>query len=86
MGEDGWAIAFDMLIESDAGVSLGHDRCERGLADLKRVTPQIVAVQLDQVEGVQEHAVISAVVPDEIERGNAVVIARDSFAIDDAGA
>jgi hypothetical protein len=28
----------------------------------------------------------SAVVPDEVERGHAVVIAGDSFAIDDAGA
>jgi hypothetical protein len=28
----------------------------------------------------------TAAVPDEIERGNAVVIAGDSFAIDDAGA
>jgi hypothetical protein len=41
MGEDGLAIAFDMLIEPDAGVSLGHDRCQRGLADLKWIAPQI---------------------------------------------
>jgi hypothetical protein len=60
---------------------LGHDRCERGLADLKRIAPQIVAVQFDQVEGIEEDALVSAVVPDEIERGNAVVIAGDSFAI-----
>ena len=53
MGEDGRAIALDMLIEPDAGAGLGHDRCERGLADLKRVAPQVVAVQLDQVEGVR---------------------------------
>ena len=32
------------------------------------------------------NAIVSAVVTDEIERGNAVVIASDSFAIDDAGA
>jgi hypothetical protein len=42
--------------------------------------------QLDQVEGVQKHAVVSAVVTNEIERGNAVIIAGDSFAIDDARA
>jgi hypothetical protein len=45
-----------MLIEADAGTGLGQDRCERGFADLKRVSAQIVAVQLDEVEGVQEHA------------------------------
>src|SRR6516164_7753030 len=86
MGEDGRAVALDMLVESDAGAGPGHDRCERGLADLKRIMPQVVAVQLDQVEGVQERAVIMAAVANEIERGNAVVIAGDSFAVDDAGA
>ena len=35
----------------NAGAGLGHDRRERGLADLKRVAPQIVAVQLDEIEG-----------------------------------
>jgi hypothetical protein len=44
MGEDGRAIALDMLIEPDAGSGLGQDRCERSLADLKRIRPQIVAV------------------------------------------
>jgi hypothetical protein len=44
MGEDGRAIAFDMLIEPDAGAGLGQYRCERGLADLQRVTPNVVPV------------------------------------------
>ena len=82
----GLAVALHVLAESDASLGLGHDRCERGLADLKRIAPQVVAVQLDEVEGVQERAVIMAAVANEIERGNAVVIAGDRFAIDDAGA
>jgi hypothetical protein len=86
MGEDGRAIALDMFVEPDAGAGLGHDRGERGLADLKRIAPQVVAVQFDQVEGVEEYALVSALVTDEIERSNAVVIAGDSLAIDDAGA
>src|SRR5262249_27419945 len=56
MGEDGRAVAFDMLVEPDAGAGLGHDRREPGLADFKRIVPQIVAVQLDEVEGVEEYA------------------------------
>jgi hypothetical protein len=68
------------------GAGLGHDRSKRGFADFERIAPQIVAVQLNQVEGVEEYLVVSAVVPDEIERGNAVVIASDSFAVDDDGA
>jgi hypothetical protein len=65
MGEDGGAVALDMLIEPDAGAGLGHDRRERGLADLKRITPQVVAVQFDQVKGVEEYALVSPVVTDE---------------------
>jgi hypothetical protein len=61
MGEDGGAVALDMLIEPDAGAGLGHDRGERGLADLKRIAPQVVAVQFDKVEGVEEYALASAV-------------------------
>ena len=50
MGEDGRAVALDMLVEPETGTGLGQDRCERGLADLQRITAQVVAVQLDEVE------------------------------------
>jgi len=86
VGEDGRAVALHVFVESDAGAGLGHDRRERGLADLKWIAPQVVTVQFDQVEGVQERAVIMAAVANEIKRGNSVVIAGYSFAIDDAGA
>ena len=86
VGEDGRAVALDMLVEPDAGTGLGHDRRERGLADFERIAPQVVAVQLDEVEGVEKDAPISALVTDEIERGDTVVIAGDSFTVDDAGA
>jgi hypothetical protein len=36
--------------------------------------PQIVAVQFEQVEGIEEDALVSAVVTHEIKLGNAVVI------------
>jgi len=42
-GEDRRAIALDMLVEPNAEAGLGHDRCERGLADLERVAAQVVA-------------------------------------------
>jgi hypothetical protein len=74
-----------MLVEPDARAGLGHDRCERGLADLKRIAPEVIAVQFDQVKGVGEHALVSALVMDEIEQGNAIVIAGNSLAINDAG-
>ena len=42
--------------------------------------------KIDEVEGVEKYLVVSALVPDEIERGNTVVIADDSFTVDDAAA
>src|SRR6516225_2670582 len=73
VGEDGRAVALDMLVEPDAGAGLGHNRRERSLADLKRIAPEVIAVQLDQVEGVEKDAPVSALVADEVERGHAVV-------------
>jgi hypothetical protein len=45
------------------------------LAHFQRITPHIVAIQLDQVESVEEGTVVVAVVTDEIERRHAVVVA-----------
>jgi len=86
VGEDGRAVAFHVLVEAQAKASFGQHASKRGLAHFQRITPQVVAVQLDQVESVEEGTVVMAVVANEIERGNAVVIAGDSFAVDDAGA
>ena len=44
MGEDSRAIALDMLVEPDAEVSLDQHARKRGLADLKRIMAQVVAV------------------------------------------
>ena len=86
MGEDGRAVAFDMLVEPDTGAGLGQDRCKRGLVDLERVTAQVVAVQFDEAEGLQEHVPVMLAVADTLERCEPIVIARDGFPIDDAGA
>src|SRR5262249_41362732 len=75
-----------MLVEAQAMASFGQHTSKRGLAHFQRITPQVVAGQFDEVEGVKEYGLVSAVVTDEIERGNTVVIAGDSFAVDDAGA
>jgi len=62
---------------SRAGAHLWRPQC----AKLKRIASEVIAVQFNEVKGVEEYALVSAVVTDEIERGNAVVIAGDSFAI-----
>jgi hypothetical protein len=35
IGEDGRAVAFDILVEPDAGAGFGHDRCERPFTSIK---------------------------------------------------
>jgi hypothetical protein len=86
MGEDSRAVAFQMLVEAQAKASFGQRTSKRGLAHFQGIAPQVVAVQFDQVEGVEKYALIRPVMADEVERGNALVIAGNRFAIDDAGA
>ena len=83
VGEDGRAVAFDMLV-GRAKASFGQHTSKRSLAHFQRITPHVVAIQLDQVEGVEKGVTVMASVADTVERGNAVVVAGDSFAIDDA--
>jgi hypothetical protein len=59
---------------------------ERGLATLERITPQVVTVQFDQVEGVQENASVIVAVANAIERSDAIVITGNRVPVDDAGA
>ena len=61
------AVAFHVFVEPNATGGLGHDRCKRRFAHLQRVAPEVVAIQFDQVEGVQEREVIMAAVANEIE-------------------
>src|SRR5262249_31935895 len=86
MGEDGRAITFNMLVEAQAKASFGQHTSKRGLAHFQRITPQVVPVQFNEVEGVEEYALVSAVVADEIERRHALVVASNRLPIDDAGA
>ena len=64
-----------MCVELQTRRGLGQHRRERRLARLERFSPQVVAVQLNQVEGVEEDSVVMAAVADPIERRDAVVVA-----------
>ena len=86
MGENGGSVRFDVLVEPDAGSGLGQDGSERSLAHLKWVPPQVVTVELDEVEGVEEHALVVPAIADAIEARDAVVAAGDRLAVEDAGA
>jgi hypothetical protein len=60
MAEYGRPIRLDMFADADAGTALGQQRGQCGLAHLKRLAAQIVAVQLDQIEGIQDDVAITA--------------------------
>jgi hypothetical protein len=68
-----------VFIEAQTGCSFGQDGPERGFAH-QRLTPQVVAVPLDQIEGVQEHAGVMPPVADAIEARHAIVIAGNGLA------
>jgi hypothetical protein len=56
-----------------------------GLAHGKRIAPQIVAIELDQIEAPHENIRIMPAVPDAIEGGDTIIPARDRFPVDNAG-
>jgi|SRR5215813_4402377 len=62
----------------------GHHASKRGLAHFQRVAAHVVAIELDQVESVEEHVPVMLAVADTLERCEPVVIARDGLPIDDA--
>jgi hypothetical protein len=68
------ALAFHVLVESNAGPSLSQDHLKRGLPALQWIRSEIVSVQFDQVEGVEEDTFVMVAVANAIERSDAIVI------------
>jgi hypothetical protein len=86
MAEHHFAVLMlKVLIQPQARTGLGQDGGERGLPHLKRVAAEVVAVQFDQVEGVQEDAGVIAPVADAVEAWHLVIVAAYRLAVDDAG-
>jgi hypothetical protein len=56
-----------------------------GLSDLDRLTPQARAVQLQQVEDVEERAGLVAPVAEQLKGSPAFLIATHHLAVDEAG-
>jgi hypothetical protein len=81
----GSIVVLHVVVDFDAVTATTHQRdMKRGLPVDKSFGSQIVPVQLDDVEGAQEHPLVVAPVPNQVEDGNAVRPAGDRFAIDDA--
>ena len=74
-----------VLVEAQAGLGLAQDARQRRLAGLERLAPQVGAVQLQQVEGVEERRCLVAAAAQDVEAGEPVLVAAHHLAVDQAG-
>ena len=56
MGEHGKAIFGNVLVKQDASLSIEQQPRQRSLALKKRLIAHVVAIMLDQVEGIEDCA------------------------------
>jgi hypothetical protein len=73
-------------LELDAVVRVAQQRGERRLALLYRRAPQVLTIQLEQVEGAEHRRRVVPVAADQVEGGEPIVVAHYGLAIDQAGA
>jgi hypothetical protein len=73
MIKDGRAVAFQVLVEPQAGTRLGQHTSKRGLAHSSGSRRHVVAVQLDQVKSVEENVAVMPAVADTLERRDATL-------------
>jgi hypothetical protein len=80
MLEDDGALAAEMLVQGNSVGRASQEASEPMLAVLYRRPSQILAVDLEQVEGAQDSAGMVARAPDQLEHGKALVVAGDGLA------
>ena len=85
MCEHAGAIVLDVLVQPQPRCRPREHAGERCLPHNERIASNILAIKFDQVEGIQERAVTVVPMPDEVERCDAVITARDRLSVNDAG-
>src|SRR5262249_5028888 len=86
MAKHGLAVALHVLVKSDARPGLSQDHSQCFLAALAWIAPEVIAVQLDRVEGLKKCFFVVPRLPNRTERRDPVPIAGNRLSIDDAGA
>ena len=71
------AVTFEVLVRHDVGMRTAHQIGQGSLAPFDRVTSQVLAVELEQVEGDVQRGRLGTVAADEVKDGKATVIADD---------
>ena len=85
MKEDSGTVLAKVLIETQLGRCSRKQAYQCCLADVQRLASEIIPVELDQVEGIEEHVRVVAPITDALEICDAVFTAGDRLPIDDAG-
>ena len=68
-------VFLDVFVQLDARPSTRDQAGERSLAHLQRIAPEVLPVQLDQVERIEEHGMVMAPVPNPVEGCDTVLSA-----------
>lgn len=76
----------DMVINLQPYTGLGEQSDEQHLAPFDPLAPQVIAVKLDQIEGIKEDMSILAAVAQPVEGRRAIPITGDRFTIDEKSA
>jgi hypothetical protein len=80
--ENELAVASDVLVKLDSGRRLREQRFEPGLACVQRLRPKVRAVEFEQIEGIEQRAVIVLAAVKLVEDGEPAGIATDRLAVD----
>src|SRR5262249_41152168 len=78
-------VAVDRLIGQHANPEFGHQAFQLRLAIGERFAAPILAIELDQIEGIEKRALIAATIVEQVERWDAILVAYDGLAVDGAG-
>src|SRR6516164_7002068 len=79
------AIVGEVPLQTQPRKAPTQQARERRLARLQRLAPEVFAVQLKEVEGIEEDMLARRLAPQPFEHREPVLIAGDRLAIDQAG-
>lgn len=86
MLEDGRTVALHVFAKPDAVGCMCEQATERGLACLNWLAAQTFAVELDEVESVEEGGLLALwPVPQQLEIGEPVIVTNHHFTVDQTG-
>jgi hypothetical protein len=79
------AVVLQLLVQAHAVAAFPQDAGQRRLAYLDGLPAEVRAVQLKQVEGVEERSRLVPPVPEHLEGGRTLLVAAHNFAVEQAG-